>query len=180
MKKLNFLLIVLICLTSCSTDCEKAVSDWIQTDQSGTWTDLKFKLIEVVETKNVTVSDSIQILQDRFDKKQSKNIAMYNNKLERLTGRVTSMNKNPFVPAATVESYRKTLKETETALDSIKSVTFKSIYDNREKVEILAVLITCKYSIVPPVLNTRQEKTETFLLSPDLKKCLARMKVPTK
>lgn len=44
---------------------EKAIAEWVQTDSHGTWTDLKFELLEVLETENVTVSDSLRHLNNK-------------------------------------------------------------------------------------------------------------------
>lgn len=171
------LLGVLLCLSSCkSQSYEQAISDWIQTDSKGTWTDLKFELLEVIETKDITVSDSIQILEEKFKKKQVKNISVYTNKVNRERNSIALLEKSPYISRSRIENYRKTLKETEITLDSLRTLSFQSIYDNRKKEEVLVKLLKCRYSIFSPLLQTRQEKTETFILSSDLKKCVGRLK----
>lgn len=177
MKNWLLLGVLILGLSSCgSPEYEKAIADWIQTDKNGTWTDLKFELLEVIETKDITVADSIRILQDKFDQTQEKNVSMYTKKISRLEGFVSRLEKNPFAPEATTESYRKILRETEAALDSVKKLTFQSVYDGRSGTEVLAKLLKCKYSILSPMLQARQEKTETFLLTPDMSSCLGRIK----
>lgn len=53
-------------LSSCSKPgYEKAIAEWVQTDSHGTWTDLKFELLEVLETEDVTVSDSLRYLNNK-------------------------------------------------------------------------------------------------------------------
>ena len=53
-----FFCMLLITFSSCSKPgYEKAIAEWVQTDSHGTWTDLKFELLEVLETEDVTVSD---------------------------------------------------------------------------------------------------------------------------
>lgn len=156
MKNLILLFgIALLGLSSCETpNYEKAVADWIQTDKNGTWTDLKFKLIEVIETKDITVLDSLQYLERKSD---DLNAAI------KKADDPHSKTKVPF------SYYMK-------AKDKLKRVeAMKEVYTDREKTEILARLLKCKYSIVSPMLQTRQEKTETFLLTPEMK-CIARMK----
>lgn len=171
----------LFCLSSCrSHDYEKAIAEWIQTDKNGTWTDWKFEMLELIETKDITVSDSVQILQDKFNELQDKNVAIYTKKIDRLEGFVSRLEKNPFAPEATTESYRKTLRETEVSLDSIKKLTFQSVYDGRSGTDVLAKLLKCKYAVVPPMLKARQERVSEFLLSPDMKTCWGRMKATTK
>jgi hypothetical protein len=40
--KSRILIVLLFALSSCgSTEYEKAIADWLQTDENGTWTDLK-------------------------------------------------------------------------------------------------------------------------------------------
>lgn len=157
MKNLVLLLgIVLLGLSSCgSPSYEKAVADWIQTDENGTWTDLKFQMLEVIETKEVTVSDSLH-----YFERKSEDL----NDVIKKADDPHSKAKVPF------SSYMK-------AKDNLKRIeAMKEVYANREKTEILAKLLKCKYAIVSPMLQTKQEKIETFLLTPDMSKCLARMK----
>lgn len=57
---------LLITFSSCSKPgYEKAIAEWVQTDSHGTWTDLKFELLEVLETEDVTVSDSLRYLNNK-------------------------------------------------------------------------------------------------------------------
>ena len=45
-----FFYMLLIAFSSCSKPgYEKAIAEWVQTDFHGTWTDLKFELLEVLE-----------------------------------------------------------------------------------------------------------------------------------
>lgn len=64
--KSRILIVLLFALSSCgSTEYEKAIADWLQTDENGTWTDLKFELIELLDEKDVTVSDSLLYLDSK-------------------------------------------------------------------------------------------------------------------
>ena len=61
-----FFCMLLIAFSSCSKPgYEKAIAEWVQTDSHGTWTDLKFELLEVLETEDVTVSDSLRYLNNK-------------------------------------------------------------------------------------------------------------------
>ena len=61
-----FFYMLLIAFSSCSKPgYEKAIAEWIQTDSHGNWTDLKFELLEVLETEDVTVSDSLRYLNNK-------------------------------------------------------------------------------------------------------------------
>ena len=64
-----FFCMLLIAFSSCSKPgYEKAIAEWVQTDSHGTWTDLKFELLEVLETEDVTVSDSLCYLNNKSGK----------------------------------------------------------------------------------------------------------------
>ena len=61
-----FFCMLLVTFSSCSKPgYEKAIAEWVQTDSNGTWTDLKFELLEVLETEDVTVSDSLRYLNNK-------------------------------------------------------------------------------------------------------------------
>ena len=61
-----FFCMLLVTFSSCSKPgYEKAIAEWVQTDSQGTWTDLKFELLEVLETEDVTVSDSLRYLNNK-------------------------------------------------------------------------------------------------------------------
>lgn len=177
MNKLTIILGIVLCLSSCASQSyEKAIADWIQTDADGTWTDLKFELMEVIGTKDITVSDSIQILKEKFKKKQAKNVTIYTQKINREKNSIALLEKSPYISKETIERHRGTLRKTENTLDSLINTSFQSVYDNREKTDILVRLLKCRYTIFLPMLKTKQEKIETFMLTPDMTKCLVRMK----
>lgn len=164
--------ILLSCLSSCgSHDYEKAIADWLQTDENGTWKDLKFELIKTIEIKDITVADSIRILQVEKEKK----ISWCNKEISRLTQEIEKVDKGKIAAPSTYFRNRDRLKQTIALLDSIQSSNVSSTYDNREKMEVLAKLVKCRYGIMCSA-NTAEERTETFLLSSDLKKCIGRMK----
>ena len=164
--------ILLSCLSSCgSHDYEKAIADWLQTDENGTWKDLKFELIKTIEIKDITVADSIRILQVEKEKK----ISWCNKEISRLTQEIEKVDKGKITAPSTYFRNRDRLKQTIALLDSIQSSNVSSTYDNRERMEVLAKLVKCRYGIMCSA-NTAEERTETFLLSSDLKKCIGRMK----
>ena len=71
-----FFCMLLMTFSSCSKPgYEKAIAEWVQTDSQGTWTDLKFELLEVLETEDVTVSDSLRHL-----KQQKRTTSRYHRK----------------------------------------------------------------------------------------------------
>lgn len=60
MKKNLLSIGLMLSLFSCSVpDYEKAVSDWVQAETQG-----KFEMLEVLQTSDITVSDSLSILKN--------------------------------------------------------------------------------------------------------------------
>lgn len=166
------LIILLFALSSCgSPGYEKAIADWLQTDENGTWKDLKFELIKTIEVKDITVADSVRILQAEKEKK----ISWCNKEISQLTQEIEKVDKGMTAAPSTYFRNRDRLKQTIVLLDSIQSSNVSSAYDKRERMEILAKLVKCRYGIMGAT-NTAEEKTETFLLSSDLKRCIGRMK----
>ena len=158
--KSRILIVLLFALSSCgSPEYEKAIADWLQTNENGTWTDLKFELIELLDEKDVTVSDSLLYL----DSKAAQQVQM----IERAEN-----------PRALVKPL---FSDYAKAKDNLKWIEKKKMeYKDRDSTEVLAKLLKCKYAIVPPSLKARQERVGEFLLAPDMKTCWGRMKATTK
>lgn len=159
-------------LTGCvsNNNYEKAIADFVQTDRSGTWTDLKFKVIEMGEPTDITVGDSIKILTDKFETDKEKYISNLKSSIERST---TSLDKERF--ASMKEFYQKQIDKNQTILDSISKTTvvLPEAYVNVPESKVLAKEIECRFSIIPPMYNNgaRQEMTEKFMLNAAGDKC---------
>lgn len=159
-------------LTGCvsNNNYEKAIADFVQTDRSGTWTDLKFKVIEMGEPTDITVGDSIKILTDKFETDKEKYISNLKSSIERNT---TSLDKERF--ASMKEFYQKQIDKNQTILDSISKTTvvLPEAYVNVSESKVLAKEIECRFSIIPPMYNNgaRQEMTEKFMLNAAGDKC---------
>ena len=144
-----FFCMLLIAFSSCSKPgYEKAIAEWVQTDSHGTWTDLKFELLEVLETEDVTVSDSLCYL---------------HNKSAQLTDVIPSF-------SAYMEA-EKSLKATD---------AMKAMYLHRDSTEVIGKILKCRYAIVQPHSGVQQKKTASFLLSPDMEKCIGKLKPTSK
>lgn len=172
MKKILLFTFCLLIFSSCAVpDYEKAVSGWIQTDKDGTRTDLKFEMLEVLETVEITVSDSLSILKEQFEKQRDKYISLFERDLHNAETKIS------FARYAGVDltPYQDNIDDIQAKLDSVKNQSFHSIYDGRNTEDVLAKVLKCRYAITSPILNVRQEKTESFLLSPDMKNCLGKM-----
>lgn len=116
-------------------------------------------MIELLDEKDVTVSDSLLYL----DSKAAQQVQM----IERAEN-----------PRALVKPL---FSDYAKAKDNLKWIEKKKMeYKDRDSTEVLAKLLKCKYAIVPPSLKARQERVGEFLLAPDMKTCWGRMKATTK
>ena len=57
----------------------------------------------------------------------------------------------------------KNIKETE---------AMKAMYQNRDSAEVIGKILKCRYSIVQPHSGVQQKKTGSFLLSPNMERCI--------
>lgn len=165
---------VLLLLTGCAgqSSYEKAIADFVQTDKRGTWTDLQFKVIEMGEPADITVKDSIAILTEKFDAEKSARLATLNESIAR---NKQSMEKERF--HSMKEFYQKLIDKNQALVDSLMetSVALPDAYKNTAETTVLAKEITCKFSIINPMLNNaKQEITENFILNAAGDKCYRR------
>ena len=146
-----FFCMLLIAFSSCSKPgYEKAIAEWVQTDSHGTWTDLKFELLEVLETEDVTVSDSLCYL---------------NNKSAQLSAVIQKAES----PRALFKPSFSAYMEAEKSLKATDAM--KAMYLHRDSTEVIGKILKCRYAIVQPHSGVQQKKTASFLLSPDMEKC---------
>ena len=104
-----FFCMLLIAFSSCSKPgYEKAIAEWIQTDSHGTWTDLKFELLEVLETEDVTVSDSLRYLNNIFEEQLKETLKA--NKVDKFVDEI--------VEFAITSAYEETDRETYQAMEA--------------------------------------------------------------
>lgn len=168
-------LLLLVLLTSCSgpSAYEQAIADFVQTDKKGTKYDLKFKVLEIKELKKITVGDSITILTDDWEKEKTKKLTSLTESLERSKASLEKEKTKRFSTQTMIDMYNKSIDRYQHTIDSISSFTPEKItqYGSRNKEEVLAILVECKYNAVPPMTNTTIEETREFVLSPDGKKC---------
>jgi hypothetical protein len=156
-----FFCMLLIAFSSCSKPgYEKAIAEWVQTDSHGTWTDLKFELLEVLETEDVTVSDSLCYL---------------NNKSAQLSAVIQKAES----PRALFKPSFSAYMEAEKSLKATDAF-MKAMYLHRDSTEVIGKILKCRYAIVQPHSGVQQKKTASFLLSPDMEKCIGKLKPTSK
>jgi hypothetical protein len=150
-----FFCMLLMTFSSCSKPgYEKAIAEWVQTDSQGTWTDLKFELLEGYN----------RIGQPASFKQQKRTTSRYHRK-----GGKSSYLVKPSFPA--YMEAEKNIKETE---------AMKAMYQNRDSAEVIGKILKCRYSIVQPHSGVQQKKTGSFLLSPNMEKCIGKLKPVSK
>lgn len=66
---------------------------------------------------------------------------------------------------------RKSLKATD---------AMKAMYLHRDSTEVIGKILKCRYAIVQPHSGVQQKKTASFLLSPDMEKCIGKLKPASK
>ena len=150
-----FFCMLLMTFSSCSKPgYEKAIAEWVQTDSQSTWTDLKFELLEGYN----------RIEQPASFKQQKRTTSRYHRK-----GGKSSYLVKPSFPA--YMEAEKNIKETE---------AMKAMYQNRDSAEVIGKILKCRYSIVQPHSGVQQKKTGSFLLSPNMEKCIGKLKPVSK
>lgn len=166
MKKNLLSIGLMLSLFSCSVpDYEKAVSDWVQAETQG-----KFEMLEVLQTSDITVSDSLSILKKQFDMQKEKTISILEKDID------NSKTKLSFAKfaGADLTDYEKHINKIESQLDSVNNTSFHSIYDNRKAEEVLVKVLKCRYALTT---SGRKEMSGEFILSPDMKYCYGKLGV---
>lgn len=181
MKKiLPFLIIVLIaCDNTQSTDSQKeAILTFLQEDAKRVKTDLKIEISEL-EIKNITVADSIAILENIFNEKikeEQKTADNFKNSIENADKENKLLDRNNLDDLARISAnnsleglYEQGLGKAEATLGKLqeqKSSTLKK-YENRDNTELLVKEAITTFSFFNPRLQTRQERADTLVLDND-------------
>lgn len=147
---------------------EKAIADYVQTSKRGVWTDMQFKVLEMGEAEPITVGDSIRILTEAFEADKAKWLSNLQRSLDR---HKASLEKES--SSSMRKFYRTQIEREQHKIDSVgkTSVSLPDAYRQRPETDVLAQEVVCKYSIVPPIINTRQEETRVFVLNAAGDKC---------
>lgn len=180
MKKLFILLFFPLVVSSCSAQSkyEKVISDYLQT-RDDVKTDLKIEFLEM-NVSNITVSDSIAILQEKFEAEKSKKIesaqksvSHWQNKIQEQGGK-----KNKVVAKALISDFSERLVRSEHDLKIAQEwqPDYLNRYKSRNTSDILAKKAESRFSFLNPKLQTRQEMTALFIFSADGKQCNSMIK----
>ena len=171
MKNVTYLLVALF-MVSCGSNGKQSkygqtIGNYLQTDKRGSKYDLKFKVIELKEQGTITVADSIAYLTDEFRKDKElfvKRIELAKKMTETLLAKEKKQSE--------IDKYNADIAGMVARIDSLRNLPPDNLngYDSKKPNDVLALIIRCKYSIVPPG-GTTVEETFDFYLSPDGSYC---------
>lgn len=173
---------ILFCFMSCSSDnrYEKLISDYVQTDKSGVWTDLQFKIVELKENAPLTVSDSIVILKEDFEADNAIALNRFETLLNLSIKNLEKEEKSRFRSQLMIDEWTGAIAGLNNSIDSVKQLPFVSKYDGLAPDKVLLLPVECRYSYVFPASNPRQERTDIFYFLPDKNKIIAKKQVKNK
>lgn len=181
MKKLYFLILFPLVWFSCysPSNYEKAIIDYLQTDKKGVKTDLQIKFLSI-DVSDITVADSIAILQQQFEAEKAEKIESIQNTISRLQNKIHEQKgkKNQVVAKSLISRWEKDLDKLQSELTIAQDwqADYLNRYDSRNISETLAKKADCKFSFFNPQLQTRQELSALFILSADGKHCNSMIK----
>jgi len=170
MKKVIYLLIAIF-MVSCGSNSnrkyEETIGNYLQTDKRGSKHDLKFKVIELNEQGTITVADSIAYLTDEF-RKDKELIVKRVELAKKMTETLLAKEKRQ----SEIDKYNADIVVMDNRIDSLRNLSPDNLngYSSKNPNDVLALIVRCKYSLVPPG-GTTVEETFDFYLSPDGSKC---------
>ncbi len=177
MNKLIVTLLMGVLLASCSSvdsKYEKAIEDFVQTDKKGTKYDLKFKAIEIKELQKITVADSVTFYTEKMEAERNKRIESIENTIKTTQSMLEKEQSRRVSSKSMIEYYQKELEADRQKVEDAKAWNpgWLAPFESKPQDEVLAIVVQCKYSAVPPGINTKVEETKNFILTADGTKCI--------
>lgn len=172
MSKIIYLLLGVLLSISCNDnnkEVETAIAKFVQTDRRGIWTDLQFKVLKIGVPTYITVGDSLNILNEEFEKNVKNKIDALKEDIRYKNFKLSTLEFKSIR-----EKYERSRIKDMQQIDSLEKAIYiiPEKYKDRKKSEVLAIKVECTFSIIRPLLKVRQEMTETFILTPDGDRCL--------
>jgi len=179
-KVLPFLLFTMMaCNSQQNTDAQKkAIINFLQEDAKGVKTDLKIEVSQI-EITDVIVADSISILKERYQseiEKAQKSIDNFQSNIDSAMKENKSLDNSNIDNLAKIaanksigEMYQRGLEKAQATLKEVekqKSISLAK-YEDRDENELLVKKAETTFSFFNPRLQTRQERTDDFVLSKD-------------
>jgi len=183
MKKLLYILsLILFSCSDYSNAQEQLIIDYLETSSGGVKTDLKIKFTNL-EVSDITVADSIAILQEEYEKEKFKKIDVAESRVagaeksvDEITTKIDTNDASTLNRKMDKIGDQTLLKIMLRNLDE-KRVELKEAqkwqpehlnkYADKNEGELLVKEVITTFSYFNPKLNTRQERSETFVLSKD-------------
>jgi hypothetical protein len=183
MKKLLYILsLILFSCSDYSIAQEQLIIDYLETSSGGVKTDLKIRITNL-EVSDITVGDSIAILEEKYEKEKlnkinfaESRIAGAEKSIDEITTKIDTNDAstlNRRMDKLSDETLKKILlRELNEKKKKLKEVQgwqpkYLNKYTGRDENELLVKKAVTILSYFNPKLNTRQERTETFVLSKD-------------
>ncbi len=153
---------------------EKAISDYVQTDRHGTWMDCKFKTLSIEKMAEITVADSLKLLQTEFEKSRDEQIASQQRTLDYFNGLLKDNQSAKYAKQAVDDELNQSIATTQARIDSLRNLpaAYTDRFKGRNPTDILAIEIKCHYSYILPGSDRQQERTEVLILTADGKKVI--------
>lgn len=176
--KISQLYLALILFTvSCSNSTgiyKQTVLNYLQI-QNGLNTDLKIKFFQFDICPDITVADSMKILEERYQSEKNRKIEFAQNNITRLEKAIEEQKRkgNNVVAQALLPRYQNNLNDARTELENAEKwrPNYLDRYAGRTPSEKLAKRINTQFSFQNPNMNLRQNVSAFFILSPDGQKC---------
>jgi hypothetical protein len=147
--------------TSCSSDPEKAIIDYLQATNG-----MDAKIYDLKEVKEITVADSVALLKSQAEKGLKYKIDSVQQSIGRYKKELSDGAKTILSTPTLRDAYAKVITQGENILDSLKKVKISNsgTYNDREQGEVLAIIYSGR-------LQSKKANLTYFVLSPDGEIC---------
>ena len=157
---------------------KQTVLDYLQTE-NGIKTDFKIEFLKF-ESSDITVADSIKVLQEQYQAEKQKKIESAQQSVKRWSEAIEQQEKkgNNLVAKTLISRYQKDLEKAKADLNQAMQwqADYLSRYEHRSDTDVLAKKVDSHFSFQNPELTVRQEISAYFVLSPDGIKCYRMIK----
>lgn len=181
MKILFYSLTLTAFLFSCSSsqsEYEKVITDFLET-KNGVKTDLQIKYTKL-EISDISVSDSITILKERFEAEKAKKIQSIEQTIKHKEESIAEQqnSNDKLVASVLIKGWQKELAREKEDLEKARNwkPDYLTRYDKRNPSDILSRKADVTFSYFNPQLQTRQEMSAWAILSADGKQCYGMIK----
>ncbi|WP_282017757.1 hypothetical protein [Salegentibacter mishustinae] len=178
-----FTVILLIFCSGYSNAQEALIIDYLETSSGGVKTDLKID-ISYIEVSDITVADSLSFLEAKFQEKivkEKESVESFKSNIQSAKEENKSLDRSNTDNLAKISAnnsvmklYEKGLEKAQLSIGKIQGQKAVALgeYENLDENVVLVKKAETKFSFFNPKLNTRQERTETFVFSKDATKVL--------